>query len=293
MYDKNNIKYIDVNGINTRYYECGTGEPLLLLHGGEIGAGSSLDIFSQNFIELEKDFQVFAIDKLGHGYTDNPIKDADFTIECMTNHALKFIHTLGLKNIHLIGQSRGALNGISICLNEPKLIKSFVLCNSASLVPGVGALPAYSKKARAETPYKVGSKEWARYRGEIMSFSSESITDEYVEEWFNIYNLPKSSIARDKMNSFARSQFHSSVEVTKENVFSRISNGELLVPTLIHWGKNDPSALLEPDGLAVFNLLAEYSSKVSMHISNHAGHFAFKEKYVEFNSLVKGFFNSL
>ena len=32
--------------INTRYYECGTGEPLLLLHGGEIGAGSSLDIFS-------------------------------------------------------------------------------------------------------------------------------------------------------------------------------------------------------------------------------------------------------
>ena len=293
MVDAKSLKFLNIDGINTRYYEAGAGQPLVLVHGGAFGAGSSLEIFAQNLEALESAFHVFALDKIGHGYSDNPQTDADYTIECMTRHVHKFILTLGLERVNLIGQSRGAFNSISICLDDPQLVRGVVLCNSASLVPGVEAIPAYTKRVRAAAPFETGTKEWARYRASVMSFSDSSITDEYVDDWLRIYHLPKSIDARGKMEKLAVAQFYPSVEIAKEREFNRIRNGELSVPTLIHWGKDDPSALLDPDGLAVFKLLSENSSQVSLHITNEAGHFAFKEKPAEFNSLVTGFFSSL
>ncbi len=31
-------RFADINGISTHYYEAGTGEPLILIHGGGAGA---------------------------------------------------------------------------------------------------------------------------------------------------------------------------------------------------------------------------------------------------------------
>ena len=31
--DRQKIKFVDVNGVRTRYYEDGAGEPLVLIHG--------------------------------------------------------------------------------------------------------------------------------------------------------------------------------------------------------------------------------------------------------------------
>ena len=288
-----NIRYIDVDGIRTRYFEKGNGNPLVLIHGGAMGSGSALEIFSQNLDALSETFHVFALDKIGHGYSDNPETDADYTIERMTRHTYQFIRTLGLNNIWLIGQSRGAFNGIEICLDDPARIRGFVLCNSASMAPGVEAIPAFSKKARAEAPFEPGSAEWVRYRSEIMCYSKVGITDEYVEEWRRVYHLPKSSLAREKMKTLGPRQFEPSVDAAKERVFARLRSGALTVPVLVHWGKNDPSAPFETDGMNVFRLLSDNAANVSLHVTNHAGHFAFKEKYTEFNRVVPAFFASL
>ena len=32
--DRSQAKYIDIDGINTRYFEAGDGEPMILIHGG-------------------------------------------------------------------------------------------------------------------------------------------------------------------------------------------------------------------------------------------------------------------
>jgi 2-hydroxy-6-oxo-6-(2'-carboxyphenyl)-hexa-2,4-dienoate hydrolase len=293
MASSRDIKYVDVQGVRTRYYEKGVGQTLVMLHGGAIGTGSSLEIFSQNLTPLSESFHVFAVDKIGHGYTDNPSNDSDYTIECMTRHTHEFIRALGLHEIYLIGQSRGAFNGMSICLDDPTLVKGFLLCNSASMAPGVAAVPAYTKKVRAEAPFETGTKEWIRYRTKVMCFSDTCITNDYIDNWHDIFHLPKSKIAREKMQVLGPTQFEPSVDAAKVREIGRIREGALRVPTLVHWGKDDPSAPLEPDGLNVFNLLSENSSDVSLHVANRAGHFGFKEKHVEFNHLAKAFFNSL
>ena len=287
------FKYVDVNGVRTRYFEKGSGRPLVLIHGGAIGTGSSLDVFAENLEVLAESFRVIAPDKLAHGETDNPATDADYTIAAMTDHLLRFIQTLELDDINLIGQSRGAFNSTTLCLDHPNLIRGFVLCNSASMTPGVGALPEFSRKVRANAPFEEGSREWVQYRAEVMCFAAACVTEAWVDEWYRIFHLPKSTDARERMRTLNTEVFEPSVVADKERAIERIENGEYSTPTLIHWGREDPSAPLDPMGLRVFDLLASNYSEVSMHVTNRAGHFAFRERHDEFNRLAVSYFNAL
>ena len=287
------FKYVDVDGVRTRYFEKGGGRPLVLIHGGAIGTGSSLDIFAENLEVLVEAFRVIAPDKLGHGETDNPATDADYTIARMTDHIYRFIRTLGLDDINLIGQSRGAFNGTSLCLDHPEMIRGFILCNSASMTPGVGASPEFSKKVRAQAPFEIGSRDWVRYRAEVMCFAKACVSEAWVDEWYRIFHLPKSTVAREKMKTLSTEIFEPSVDDDKARTIERIKNREYTTPTLIHWGKDDPSAPLDPMGLRVFDLLASNYPKRVDACRQPAGHFVFRESHDEFNRLATSFFTSL
>ena len=45
--DLSKIRWADVNGVRTRYYEAGQGEPLVLIHGGDIAFVDALDTWSR------------------------------------------------------------------------------------------------------------------------------------------------------------------------------------------------------------------------------------------------------
>ncbi len=284
------IRYIDIGGIRTRYREAGNGPPLVLVHGGAIGTGSSCDVFSRNIAALSESFHVYAVDKIGQGHTGNPLRDADYTVDCMTAHVHDFIRALKLEDVFLIGQSRGAFNCASICVDDPELVKALVICNSASMVPGVAAIPAYSKAVRADRSHAAGTMEWIRYRTAKMAFSEDAFDDAYFDEWLSVYRLPKSVQARERLESLQTAQFEPSVDAAKEALFARIRAGGLTAPVLIHWGSDDRSAPLAPDGLAVYDLLDHGAAEVSLHAVNGAGHFAFREKAASFNALAAAFF---
>ena len=59
-------KFVDVNGVKTRYLHEGSGEPLLLVHG----AGAFADNFYKNIDALGKEYFVCAPDMVGHGFTE-------------------------------------------------------------------------------------------------------------------------------------------------------------------------------------------------------------------------------
>jgi len=99
----------NVNGIRTRYYESGSGEPMVLIHAEEGFIGhASANYFAKNIPGLAKHFHVFAPDRLGSGLTDNPKTDQDYNIHAEMDHIVQFIQTLKLNKVHLVGQSHGA-----------------------------------------------------------------------------------------------------------------------------------------------------------------------------------------
>src|SRR5688572_6433979 len=84
-------KYIDVDGIKTRYFEKGSGPVVVLFHGGNFGSHDAADCsedWSLNFDGLAERFHVFAVDKIGQGFTDNPKRDEDYTMAAVVQHEI-------------------------------------------------------------------------------------------------------------------------------------------------------------------------------------------------------------
>ena len=81
---------IDVGGVETRYYDYGEGEPIVLVHGGGMGGASTANNWSRNVPGLAKAFRVLAVDRLAQGMTGNPKDDEDFT----TRGAVKHVYVI-------------------------------------------------------------------------------------------------------------------------------------------------------------------------------------------------------
>ena len=71
-------RWIDVDGIRTRYFEAGSGEPVVFIYGGNFGTGdsaSSAYTWSNQIAPLGERCRAIAFDKVGQGETDNPKND--------------------------------------------------------------------------------------------------------------------------------------------------------------------------------------------------------------------------
>jgi 2-hydroxy-6-oxo-6-(2'-carboxyphenyl)-hexa-2,4-dienoate hydrolase len=282
-------KFIDVDGIRTRYFDKGSGEVLLLVHGSHFGTPdaceSALD-WEFNFDTLARSFRVIAMDKLGQGYTGNPKTDTDYTMAATVNHAARLVETLGLKNVHVIGHSRGGYVVARLTLDHPELVRSCVIIDSGTLAPG----PSKTEYIMKEAPKPRLSRESQRWCIEHYSFRPDHITQIWLDEAENIAKSTKYQETVRKMEDegFKRKQFFTHLAVHKEETLNWIIQGRLTQPTLLVWGYNDPTAELKR-GQMHFELIADANPNSEMHIINRAGHFCYREQPETFNQVIKGF----
>lgn len=101
-------KSVLVDGLTTGYLEAGTGEPVVLLHGGEFGASAEIG-WERNIDALATQFRVLAPDMLGFGES---AKVVDFTDGrgMRIRHIARFCEVLGVTSAHFVGNSMGAIN---------------------------------------------------------------------------------------------------------------------------------------------------------------------------------------
>ncbi|MEA2384964.1 MAG: hypothetical protein QOH72_4935 [Solirubrobacteraceae bacterium] len=119
------MSYADVNGLSLHYEEHGTGEPLILLHGG-IGAG---EMFTPILPALSEARRVITVDLQGHGGTadvDRPLRP-----ELMADDIAALIEALGLEQVDLMGYSLGGIVALRTAIQHPALIRRLVLVSVA------------------------------------------------------------------------------------------------------------------------------------------------------------------
>ena len=144
-------KSVDVDGVKTSYFEGGSGEAMVLVHGGSFGSTVSANCWSPIFDDLAAHFHVYVIDKLGQGYTDNPLEDADYTMAAVTRHIHRFMETVGIQKVHLVGHSRGALPAARIATDHPEIIENLILFNSGTLARD-DSVPRSQNRSAATQP---------------------------------------------------------------------------------------------------------------------------------------------
>jgi pimeloyl-ACP methyl ester carboxylesterase len=125
---------IEVDGLATSYLEAGNGDPVVLLHGGEFGAGAEL-AWEHTIAALAENYRVLAPDMLGFGES---AKVVDFTDGrgMRIRHIARFCAELGVESAHFVGNSMGAVNLLAdLTSPAPKLpVRSLVaICGGGDI----------------------------------------------------------------------------------------------------------------------------------------------------------------
>ncbi|MGB9304037.1 MAG: alpha/beta fold hydrolase [Mycobacterium sp.] len=97
-----------VDGLVTSFLEAGDGDPMVLLHGGEFGAGAELG-WERNIAALAGRYRVLAPDQLGFGESAKVI-DFVNSRAMRIRHVARFCAVLGVESAHFAGNSMGAIN---------------------------------------------------------------------------------------------------------------------------------------------------------------------------------------
>ena len=281
-------KFVDVDGIQTRYFEAGKGDPLVFIHGGHFGSYYNAYPWNLNFDDLSSHFHVYSLDKLGQGHTDNPKNDADYTMTKTIEHVYKFVRAIKAERVILMGHSRGALPAARIAADHPDLVKAVVLVDTNTLAADHPSTPTNFYAKLDENPPAAPNEEFVRREPEANSYSKNHITPDFVAEMLTIARLPKMQEARKKIDLLAAKQFLPDARKKKYETLDMIRDGRLKAPTLIFWGLNDPSAPVVL-GYQLFQHVASTVPRSQFHVFNHAGHYVFRERAREMDRIIMSF----
>jgi pimeloyl-ACP methyl ester carboxylesterase len=117
-------EYVPLGMTRTWYDELGSGEPLLLLHGGLVDAR----FFDKNIGPLAERFHVHTPDLRGHGHT--PDVEGPITHQLMAEDMIAFIETVVGGPVHLVGHSIGAFVAMLVAMQRPDLVRRLVMVSS-------------------------------------------------------------------------------------------------------------------------------------------------------------------
>jgi pimeloyl-ACP methyl ester carboxylesterase len=116
--------YAAVNGVNYYYAVYGTGEPLLLLHGG-LG---QIEMFGPNLARLAQGRQVIGVDLQGHGRTS--LGNREFSLVDIGNDMAAVLKTLGYDKVDVLGYSMGGGVAFQFAAQHPQMVRRLALVST-------------------------------------------------------------------------------------------------------------------------------------------------------------------
>lgn len=117
-------KTILIDGHSIFYVMKGQGEPVVLIHG--FGAG--IWVWEKQMDPLSQFYRVYALDLLGHGYSDRP--NIKYRPQTYIFFFRKFMDEIGLDRATLIGNSMGGGIAWATALFFPEKVKRLILIDA-------------------------------------------------------------------------------------------------------------------------------------------------------------------
>jgi pimeloyl-ACP methyl ester carboxylesterase len=154
MNDDPGGNYAEVNGLNMYYEIHGSGEPLILLHGG-VGA---IEMFGEVLPLLAEGRRVVAVDLQAHGRTADI--DRPLSYEMMADDIAALIGHLGLEKADVMGYSLGGGVALQTAIRHPEVVRKLVLVSTPfkrdgwypEILAGMGQLGPEAAEPMKQTP---------------------------------------------------------------------------------------------------------------------------------------------
>ena len=268
--------------LQLHYHEVGTGDPLVLLHGGGPGA-SAWSNWKQNLAPLAERFRVLAVDQPGYGRSDKPlIQGGMWEFYARAVHDL--LDEIGVGTTHFIGNSLGGGTALKFALDHPDRTGRLVLMGPAGgMLPITSSWPSEGLKTLMAFYAPPGpSREKMQAVIDTMMFNPGKIDPDVLEERYQAAIDPEAMATATAV--FKAVQSGEPVLVAEElwRDVQRITN-----PTLLLWGRDDRVLPLDS---ALF--MTRHMPDARLHVFPNCGHWAQVEHAAEFERLVIDFLDS-
>lgn len=129
-------QYVTVNGLPLYYELHGSGNPLVLLHGGGSTIRSS---FGQILPRLARKYRVVAVELQAHGHT--PDRDQPLSFEQDADDVAALLDHLGMDHAAILGFSNGGTTALQVAIRHPARVAKLVL--ASALCKRDGVAPAF------------------------------------------------------------------------------------------------------------------------------------------------------
>jgi pimeloyl-ACP methyl ester carboxylesterase len=247
---------VTIGGIKVHYFDTGSGEAALFLHGW----GADFSSFNPFLEALVPYYRVCALDLPGFGQSDEP--RTAWGVDDYGDFVLEFLARLGIRRVSLIGHSFGGRIVIKLAARGdlPVALTRIVLIDSAGIPP--------KKTLRQRARILV-------YRGVKRIISIRGIPPGLLETWRKKNGSP------DYINASARMR-ECLVRAVNEDLtpcLSRVS-----CPALLIWGAEDRETPLE-DGKLMERLIPD----AGLVTLEKAGHYSFLDQPFVFGRVLDSF----
>jgi 2-hydroxy-6-oxonona-2,4-dienedioate hydrolase len=263
--------YVDVGGIRTRYAAAGTPDkpPLLLLHA-TVGLWEA---FCANLGPLSENFQCFAPDLVGCGWSDKP--DRALEIKDYVQHVTSFMDGVGIPRASVIGCSLGSWVVCRLAHDEPdRVIRMILTCPS-----GIYGMSEADSDVRVKTPITMNpTPEGIKTR--LLNHREMHDPDNLIDDLMVI----RSRMLGQPNAGRALSLFDR--EIRQRNLLSEDEWREITTPTLVIASADEDSGNLWLRSARRIGELMPNAITVDMHEVCHWPAF---ERPEEFNRLAANF----
>lgn len=125
--------YVDAGGVRTYYEVRGSGEPLILLHGGF----ATIETWRGQAPVFAERYRVYLPERRGHGRTADVEGPMGFGL--MARDTIAFMEALAIGPAHIVGWSDGGYVAMELALARPDLVRRLVLVGTAANAEGYTA----------------------------------------------------------------------------------------------------------------------------------------------------------
>ena len=265
---------VEVVGARANYVEMGEGPPLVFVHG----LSGAWQNWLENIPRFARTHRVIALDLPGFGAS--PMPPWEISIPAYGRFLRDFCERLGIERCSLVGNSMGGFIATEVAITEPERADEIVLVSAA------GITWARARREPAAMVARVGrATAPLAFRFSMAGIRRPRLRHSAFRGVFHDPSALRRELLWENIVPALQSPGYFDAITTLPGYDIRDRLGEIEVPTLIVWGRNDRVVPIP----AAFSYKRRIGDNAELEIFDRCGHVPQMERPVRFNRIVERF----